>query len=52
MENISANPSNENILFPIDLSIFKEHVKLSFESILDTVNNCLIISCQQHKKLW
>lgn len=26
-----------NILYPIDLSIFKEHVKMSFLSILDNV---------------
>jgi len=31
--------NNENILFPIDLSIFKEHVNLSFLSILENVRN-------------
>jgi hypothetical protein len=39
MESTSSNTNSnsDNILFPIDLSIFQEHVKLSFLSILDSV---------------
>ncbi len=29
--------NNDNYLYPIDLTIFKEHVKMSFVSILDGV---------------
>jgi hypothetical protein len=50
MENIS---NNDNMLYPIDLSIFKEHVKLSLLNILDNVSNILLfkfLSFQKHKK--
>lgn len=30
--------NTDNYLYPIDLSIFKEHVKMSFLSILDSVS--------------
>jgi hypothetical protein len=45
MERISSNQEsnsttfNENYMYPIDLSIFKEHVRASFLAILDGVFN-------------
>lgn len=31
---------NENILHPIDLSIFKEHIRNSFLTLVDQVRTC------------
>jgi hypothetical protein len=46
--------TNDNILFPIDLTIFKEHIKLSFQSILDSLpktQKTLVIDQPSIKKL-